>query len=249
MRIALAGGMVAGAVAMATPGAQATPTNVGGCSGLRALGGAKSTYVDPADGKPAGITANLPTAGANHDAKVALKGIGTPSTNAVQGTCNFTAPGTPGGAGTFTVSKWSIATASPATDCISDTDTAEWPLNGAAKYALSDASSIATYQTVNGFEPNPTPGGATDILNSTGIITKGHGVGAMIAAQVYFNPVIKDKTQTTEAPYPGYSYDLGAALGCTGAFPTADIRGLLIGDGTSPLTGLTANGLNFTVGQ
>ena len=68
----------------------------------------------------------------------------------------------------------------------------------------------------------------------------------------------KDRTQAADwsgtvspydtAVYPGYAADLAALAGCldvSGDTP-ADVRSLLLGDGTSPVTGASATGMTLS---
>ena len=250
MRVALAGGMVAGAFAVAQPSeSDAAPTTVGACSGTRSIATAKSTFIWPADGKNAGVTDQD-----DKDVTVSAKG-----THAVGGTV-----GTVGGscgflqeiaadkgltklpAGTRTVTKWGSKTVSPETDCQSDTDATEWPLSGKLSYTYSDLTKTDAYVTT------ATPsGGPADVVVLTGIITKGVGIGARIDSAVAYTPIIKDKLQTNDwdgvggsalgsgDAIQGYAVDLGNAVGCQDATPAnANLRGIMLtSEASSPLLG------------
>ena len=97
-------------------------TTVGTCHGLTGLASVKSDYTDPNDGLPAGLVANLPTAGANHDVRISVKGVANAAGSF--GTCTFSGDNTPG-AGTYHVEKWTALLVSPATDCLADSDSSE----------------------------------------------------------------------------------------------------------------------------
>src|SRR5690348_1367024 len=62
-------------------------TSVGTCHGLTGLASVKSDYTDPNDNLPAGLVANIPTAGENHDVRITIKGVAGP--DGTFGTCTF----------------------------------------------------------------------------------------------------------------------------------------------------------------
>ncbi len=255
LRVALAGGMVAGALAVAQPSeSDAVITVVGSCSGTRALATAKSSFIWPADLKNAGITDK------NHDATVSAKGThavgGVPGT--VGGACGFlqtiaadkgltTLP-----AGTRTIIKWGSKTVSPVIDCVADTGataTGEWPLSGKLSYSYSDLTKTDAYVTT----ASPT-GTASDVVVLAGIITKGVGIGARIDSAVGYTPIIKDKLQTNDwdgvggsalasgDAIQGYATDLGNAAGCLAVVEppveTVNLRGIMLTtNAATPLLG------------
>ncbi len=251
--VAVAGALVA-STAVAGVGARAATTSgptdttsVGRCHGLRGLASVKSDYTDPSDGQPAGLVANIPVPGANHDVRISIKGVAGPDGSF--GTCNFSGDNTPG-AGTYRVQKWTALLVSPATDCVPDDDNAEYPLNGKTTIEFSDGSRTQTYsQTTFG------NGAAHDVFTQTGVVTKGNGLGALFDNEIYYAPIKKvpGSSLATGAatPYPGYQYDTATAGACAGRRPraAADARDLLVGDGVSGLTGQAASGYTFNVGN
>ncbi len=269
LRVALAGGMVAGAFAMAAPSdSDAAVTTVGTCSGTRGLGSAKSTFIWPGDGKPAGITDKDPDASVSTKGTHAIGGaVGT-----IGGSCTFLQAvafdkgltKTP--ADTKSLLKWGAKTVSPTLDCVSDTDADEWPLSGKLSYSYDDALKTDAFVTT----ANPT-GTPADVVNLVGIVTKGVGVGAQITSQVSYTPAIKDKLVVTDwdgtelvteillggtpaerAVIQGYGVDPGA-LGCQAvAEPVTEatnIRYVVLGSTTpSPILGSTVGGTTMTIG-
>jgi hypothetical protein len=231
-------------VPAATGTGGAATTSVGSCHGLTGLASVKSDYTDPNDGLPAGLVANIPTAGANHDVRISIKGVAGPG--GALGTCTFSGANTPG-AGTYTVTRWTALLVSPSTDCLGDVDPAEYPLNGKATIEFSDGTRTQTYsQTTFG------GGTANGLFTQSGVVTKGNGLGALFQNQVYWAPITKLANTATSpsAPYPGYAYDTATAAACAGNPPGAkgDARDLIVGDGVSALTGQTASGYTFSVG-
>ncbi len=238
-------GLLAGVTALSGVGAHATAgasSSVGSCTGLAGLASVKSDYVDPADGHPVGLVANIPTAGANHDVRISIKGVA--GADGSFGTCTFSGDNTPG-AGAHTVSKWTASLVSPATDCVADVDPAEYPLNGKTTIQFTDGTRTQTYsQTTFGRGPDH------DMLTQTGVVTKGNGLGALVANEVYFAPIVEHVTGAG-SPYPGYSFDKLTAQACAGSttVSSGDARDVFVADGTSGLTGHTAAGLTFHVGN
>jgi hypothetical protein len=258
--LAIAGGMIA----FAAPAANATVTSVGGCSGTRLIGKAKSSTINPATGKPYGISDND-----NQDATISLKGV-DPSLNKGPnlGACVFaTGLSTPdsskpvvkGYSGGHSIYKFSGKLYSPEIDCnTADTgDLTEWPASGSFKMKFADLTTAGKNQqtaiqlVVDGFaDHDMDPMTPSDIVEGHGIVTKGVAAGADVAFESIFDPIAKDKTQTTATPYFGYNYDVAAAVGCTDATPdNADILLLAGGDSGTSLLGDTASGFTFTVGQ
>jgi hypothetical protein len=239
---------IAGAGARATTAAPVSSptTSVGSCHGLSGLASVKSDYTDPNDGLPAGLVANIPSPGANHDVRISIKGVAGPTGSF--GTCTFSGANTPG-AGTYAVARWTALLVSPATDCLGDTDHAEYPLNGKTTIEFTDGSRTQTYsQTTFGL------GVAHDLLDQSGVVTNGNGLGALFSNQIYYAPIKKvpgkPQARSATTPYPGYQYDNVTAQACAGvpASATADARDLIVGDGVDALTGQTASGYSFTVG-
>src|SRR5262245_16199429 len=80
--------MLVGVLGFASGPSGAAVTTVGTCSGQRGIATAKSTFIWPGDGKPAGVTDEN-----NHDASISTKGIGQLGNsvgNPVGGVCTFT---------------------------------------------------------------------------------------------------------------------------------------------------------------
>jgi hypothetical protein len=254
---AAVGGLVAGGIALAAPTSNAAVTSVGSCSGTKGIGTAKSTVINPATTKPYGVSDNN-----NQDVTVGIKGVPNPSTGTNFGSCTFASGlSTPDGSkppikgynGTKPLTKWGAKLFSPEADCLtSDTgDTTEWPINGKLSVAFADTFKGDGWISVDGFtDPDNDPLTPSDVVASHGLQIKGVAAGADIRADVYFDPAIKDKTQTTETPYPGYQFNIAAALGCTDATPdNADITLFISGDGTSLLLALPAPGITMTIGS
>src|SRR5262249_26041929 len=151
-----------GARATATTPVAASATSVGSCHGPTGLASVKSDDTDPTDDLPAGLVANIPTPGANHDVRISIKGVAGP--HGGFGTCTFSGPNTPG-AGTYAVARWTALLVSPATDCLGDSDAAEYPLNGKTTIEFADGSRTQTYsQTTFG------AGAAHDLLDQSGVV-------------------------------------------------------------------------------
>jgi hypothetical protein len=251
MALVSVGALVAGFAVNVAP-ASATITPVGSCSGLLGLGTLKSSFIDPNTGKAAGLTSD------DHDLKLAVKGVDpTTKLGTNLGSCGFLGGSvTPGGNGTFSIAKWSSVLSSPATDCVSESPTAtdEWTLSGKLTIGFTDLSQMQVALAVAGFRT-----GDLNQTDSTGIVTKGHVAGAFVQNQTWFDPIVKDTTQTTATPYFGYSFQPLAGIGaCAGTSDTAltlgggsDITGITIGAGTDPehLSADSANGLTFTLGE
>jgi hypothetical protein len=225
---------------------QASATNdnttvVGSCHGMRGLASVKSDYIDPNDNKPAGLVANIPTPGANHDVRINIKGVA--AADGSFGTCTFSGDNTPG-AGAHIVSKWTASFVSPATDCIDDNDSAEYPLNGKTTIEFSDGTRTQTYTQAT-FDS----GVDHDFVTQSGVVTKGDGLGALVDDQSYYAPI--SATDGATDPYPGYAFDRATAAACNNSpvATTGDARDLIVGDGASGLTGHVAAGLTFNVGN
>lgn len=257
IRLAVAGSMVAGMMAIGTGSADAAVTSVATCSGMKGLGSIKSAVVGE------GLTDSD-----NKSPAVSVKGVANPSTGTNFGSCAFASGlGTPdsgkpvvaGYSGTKQIAKWGVKLGSPESDCdTTDTgDTTEWPLNGKLSITFTDLNNTAKqnkldgYVIVDGFtDPDNDPQTPSDVVTGHGVVVKGVAVGADIATEVYFDPILKDKLQTTETPYPGYNFDLVGALGCTTATQgDANIAAMMIGDGTSLLLGLPAAGFSLSIGN
>jgi hypothetical protein len=251
-------GLVASGFAFAASTAGATQLSVGSCSGQKLIGTAKSTVIGQ------GLTDND-----NQDASIGFKGV-DPAVNKGTnlGGCAFNSglstpdngkPVVKGFNGLRGIVKSGIKLFSPEADCdTTDTgDNTEWPLNGSLSLTFGGAltntgkaQALTAAVIVDGFKDPVPPATQSDVVTGHGIVTKGVATGADMTTETYFNPVFKDKTQTTAVPYFGYNFDLGPAIGCTTATKgDANIIGLIIADGTSPLTGMTAAGVAFTIGQ
>ncbi len=272
MRIALAGGLMAGAFAVGggTPQAEsAAPEPIGGCSGMLGLAGFKSSVIDPATGKGWGLTDTD-----DKDITVSTKGLPNPVS---YGTC-IIGGAAPGG-DVLTITKWGSKISSPEADCVTNVDSTatppvqepeedltEWTINGKFDLTFSDLSKMSTYIRVEGFadgDPSTPEQDPADVVDLYGIVTKGVAVGAVTDSAVFFDPVIKDKTAIAVAgtgdgsvPIVGYRVSQAAALGCIDnarnsagghdqGFFKANILYAAIGDGTSILLGLPASGITI----
>lgn len=226
VRVALAGGLVAGAAAVAMPNADAAVKEIGTCSGLHGLG-----KISPGLGN----TKQLLTVSIKGDA------AGTCSTSKNAGTASGS------------VSKWG-AKVSGITTCINDPSAApddnpatSYPLNG--KLAVVAGSiNLQGYVRTDGFKAS-----TTTVVQTAGIITKGTAVGATINSELFFVPVMKTKAAPLLPGLPtGYDVDLGNAGGCqdtTGSTP-ANITGIYVGDGCSPLFETDcADSMSITIGR
>ena len=218
---------------------------------MKGLGTLTSSFVDPNTGKPAGLTSD------DHPVKISVKGVSTPSTGTNKGSCTFSGGSAiPGGNGTVSILSWAVALASPSTDCVSESPVAtdEWTTYGSISIKFTDTSSMTASIAIAGFVT-----GTLNETDSTGIVTKGHAAGAFISNQSWFDPIVKDKTQTSQTPYPGYSYlNVLALIPCAGTVDVpvtvgagASITSIVIGSGTDPegLNGNTAAGLQFYTGE
>jgi len=263
--LTLAGGMLA----VAGPPAGAVVTQVGSCTGLLALGSAKSSTINPGTGKPYGI------ADVNDiDGAIGSKGVDRTTVGGTNlGTCTFVGnQGVPdnnskpttalsGSDLTEPVAKWGTKLFSREFDCnTADTsDTTEWAPSGALSFtytklnSLGKARALTAAITVDGFtDPDNDPSSPSDVVAFHGIVSKGLALGADVDGQTEFDPTVKDKTQTTTTPYPGYQFDIAGALGCT--TPAVGDANILLfnngdnGAGASQLLGLPVSGIKFTKG-
>ena len=247
------GTMAAGGFGYVAPSSDAVVSTVATCSGTKGLGGAKSATVGD------GLTDKD-----NQDVAISLKGVSSDTIGAPTnfGSCSFAAGlGTPDGGkpitvnynGTKALAKWGVKLTSPEADCNSaDTgDLTEWPINGKFSMAFTDGKKFDAYVAIDGFtDPDNDTNTPSDVTASHGIVIKGAAAGADVSAELGFTPVVKDKTQTTQTPYPGYQLDLAGALGCT--TPTvgdANVLGIVTTDGASIILALPAAGLSLTKGS
>jgi hypothetical protein len=256
--------VASGMIAVAPSSAGAAVTNVGGCSGTRLIGKAKSATTNPATTKPYGISDND-----NQDTTISLKGV-DPSLNKGPdlGTCLFAGglstpdsskPAVPGYSGSKGITKLGGKLYSPELDCntADSGDLTEWPANGKFLMKFDDFNtslknqSMQIHLVVDGFaDHDADPETPSDIVEGHGIVMKGVAAGADVAFESIFDPVLKDKFQTTATPYFGYGYDLASGLGCTDEVAgNADITGLVGGDEGLSLLGDTASGFSFSFGQ
>jgi hypothetical protein len=264
--LAMAGGMLA----FMAPAANAVVTNVGSCSGLLALGSAKSSTINPGTGKPYGIT-DLD----NLDGAISSKGVDPNVAKGTNlGTCTFVAnQGVPdnnskpttalaGSDLTEPILKWGTKLFSREFDCnTADTsDNTEWAPSGTLSFtytklnSLGKARALTANVTVDGFtDPDNDPDSPSDVVKFHGIVSKGIALGADVSGETEFDPTVKDKTQTTKNPYFGYQFDVAGALGCT--TPAAGDANILlfnngesIDTGNSQLLGLPVAGIAFTKG-
>lgn len=156
------------------------------------------------------------------------------------GSCSFSAPASGGGS----VTKWGYKLTSPVADCIGDTDPSEYPQSGKVSVAFAATKLDGYVRSERGVA------GGLDLVGLVGIVTKGDAVGMTIGGTLYMDPIIKIKGATDVPGLPDYAWDIGNAGGCqdpTGATP-ANLTGLLIGDGTSPLLSSPAGGIEFSYG-
>ncbi len=247
--------LLGGLVAFAAP-AGATVTSVAGCAGMKATGSIKSS-----------VSGQGLTTADDQDASVSMKGV-DPDTlkGSSLGACVFSGglstpdsskPVVKGYSGGHSVLKWSAKFYSPEADCntLDTGDLTEWPLNGALKMQFTDLNSklkpqsLAANLAIDGFtDPDNDPGTPSDVVAAHGLVIKGVAAGADVATEVYFDPVFKDKTQTTAHPYFGYSLDILNAAGCATGDP-ANITAFVAGDGTSEFLALPAAGISLSIGQ
>jgi len=250
---AAVGTLVLGGIGIAAPSSHATVLPVGSCTNLLAIGGAKSTTVGD------GVTDKD-----NQDVTIGSKGVdpslkggtnlGSCSFNAGLSTPDAAKPPVKGYNGTKNVSAWGTKLFSPEADCntADTTDTTEWPINGTLSDTFTDGNKMSAAITVTGFtDPDSDPSTPSDVVAFRGLVIKGVAAGADVAGESEFDPIIKDKTQTTYTPYIGYQFDIGAALGCTTAtIGDANVTAFMNGSvgGVSQLLGLPVAGVNLTIG-
>jgi len=263
--LTLAGGMLA----VAAPAANATVTQIGSCQNLLALGSAKSSSINPSTGKNYGIT-DLD----DKDGTISAKGTGVPTKTDPLGSCSFPVNSTQGvpdsgkpvlvwSNGTHTLTKWSTKLFSREFDCDTTdiTDNTEWAPSGALSMTFTDnvtvnlapkAASLSAQVTVDGFtDPDSNPATPSDVVKFHGIVTKGAALGTDVTGETEFDPIVKDTSQTTNTPYAGYAFDIGAALGCTTATKgDANILTFMNGSvaGNSQLLGIPVAGIKFNKG-
>lgn len=211
LRIAVAGSMVGGALAVFVPDTSgAAVTTVASCTGQRGLASAKSPDLAP-DGKGWGVTDK------NHPTSISTKGIhavGETPGGVNQGACGFLQAvsfdkgltKTP--ADTKTIAKWGSKVATPSLDCVSEStpDAAEWPPSGKLSYTYDDA--LKSDVSVSFKTPSGSP---TDSVQLEGLVTKGVGVGASFSTGITYTPVVKDKLVTIDYQGSGPDY-LGKSI-------------------------------------
>jgi len=273
--LTLAGGMLA----FAAPAANAAVVQVGSCQNLLAQGSAKSTTVDITTGKAFGITDRDNLDGAISAKGVdpnTLKGttLGTCSfpSNATQGVPDSSKPPVVWPSGNKSVSKWGTKLFSREFDCdtTDTTDTTEWSPSGSLSLtfsptsdlnSLGKAQAITASITVDGFtDPDSNPATPSDVVAFHGIVSKGAALGTDVKGETEFDPTAKNK----DAVYPptgadgeipgsyfGYTFDIGAALGCT--TPTKGDANIVTFNngsvgGQSQLLGIPVAGIKFTKG-
>jgi hypothetical protein len=245
-RAAVAGALVAGALTINGGPIDAAVSVIGSCTGTRSLATLKSTTLDGL-GKPYGLTDRD-----DQNVTISTKGVDTPKGSGNFGSCTVN-PGFNPAPTTRQILKTTGKTFSVEADCNpADTgDTTEWPLSGQLMTTFTDLTKATAYTVGEGFtDPDNDPNTPSDVIRLHGMVVKGALAGADLAGELYFNPVYKDKTQTGEVPFPGYSFDLVNALACNDGTPNnANITALVIGDGTSPLLGLPASGITYTIGS
>ncbi len=262
MRVALAGGMVAGAFAVAQPAeSDAVISVVGACDGTKAIGSLKG-----------GILGDGLTDTDNKSATVSLKGIAPVSASPSDlGECIFDPfaaglaipdsgkPVVTGYTGTKQILKWGTKLNSPEVDCdqTDSGDTTEWVLSGKFSITFTDLNNLAknqkldAYLVVDGFtDPDNDPMTPSDVVTAHGVVTKGVAVGADLQTESIFDPILKDAAQLTDTPVAKYNWDIGGAVGCTTATQgDANILYSVNGDAMVSLLGLTADGVTLTIGS
>jgi len=157
--------------------------------------------------------------------------------------------------------SWGTKLFSREFDCnTADTsDTTEWAPGGSLSFKFTKLNSLGKNRAltaaivIDGFtDPDNNPSSPSDVVAFHGIVSKGLALGADVNGETEFDPTVKDKTQTTTTPYPGYQFDVAGALGCTTA-TVGDANILLFnngdnGAGASQLLGLPVAGISFTKG-
>jgi hypothetical protein len=253
--LAIAGGMLA----FAAPAANAAVTQIGSCQNLLALGSAKSTTINPASGKPYGITD-----GDNRDGALSAKGVDPTTLKGPNlGSCNFpvnVAQGVPNSDkpvgvwpnGSKSIVKWGTKLFSREFDCniVDTSDTTEWSPSGTLSFTFTGteptslkAPALTAQVTVDGFtDPDSNPATPSDVVGFHGLVIKGAALGSDVNGETEFDPTVKDKTAVyppvpgdpNNGGYFGYKFDLGGALGCqdgpAGPFGPANI--LLFNNGS-----------------
>jgi len=119
-------------------------------------------------------------------------------------------------------------------------DPTQYPLNGKFKLSyVGGQTKNQSYVRVLGFDPS-----APDVIDLTGVVTKGDGVGATISGSVFFDPVIKaGKGDPNGIPKNAYYFDVAQISSPCGS-GGAPIANVYSGDGTS-LLGSPAAGIAF----
>jgi hypothetical protein len=108
--------------------------------------------------------------------------------------------------------------------------------------SLGKPFNTQAYVVVKGFDP-----GATDLLQFSGIITKGPSVGATVSGKLYLDAVSKIAPAVKPPAGTGYQYDATTAGHCTdGTANNASMLQAQLGDGTSLAGTAGVPGLSFS---
>jgi hypothetical protein len=269
--VAMAGGMIA----MAAPAANAAPTPAGSCVGAAVLGKVNPGLTDTP-------TNEVITTSVLKDTTTKAA-IGGQCTGLVLNAQDTAIQGTP----PATIHPGSIATKLIGTASCQSTDqnnnpvVGDYPLTGkqTTNSITTELNNIGkkwqmqAYITIQGFDPS-----ALDVVDVTGLVSKGLSVGAVETATFWENPVVKgtdpegDGTNNPTADganhtddnifNSGYSVDDNFALNtlvkCLGGTPLGEIPApgittVAIGGGgataSSPILGSNAAGASFALGQ
>ncbi len=251
--LAVAGGLVA----FAAPAANAVDTPAGSCSGSRSLGKLIPNLGDQT--APIVITTSL----------LSNLQTGAPAGSKFGGFCaGILVPfNNPGGPIPGIVTPKAIASKlTGVSSCASGAIPVAADITYANRFAITGKQTVTmsqvdtllkpfqiqAYVTIKGFVV-----GSLDVVEVTGLITKGPSVGATVSGQLYEDPISKLGPISPAGPIPpnpkpagytGYGLDIitGNPLGCTDGVPgNAAITLIEVGDGISML-GNPASGLSFS---
>lgn len=248
--------MAGGMTAFAAPAANAVDTPAGSCTGSQSLGKLVPGLGDQT--APVVVTTAL----------LSNLGTGVPAGTKKGGSCTgLLVPfNNPGGAIPGTVTPKAIAAkltgisscaSNPTAVAADQTAANKFAITGKQTVTMSQLDGLAkpfqiqAYLTIKGFTP-----GTLDVIEVTGLITKGPSIGATVGGQLYEDPVSKFGPTSPAGPVPakpwpngytGYGLDVttGNPLGCTdGTAGNANITQVAVGDGPS-LLGSPSTGLSF----
>jgi hypothetical protein len=261
--------MAGGMIAMAAPSASAAPTPAGTCTGGVVLGKINPGLTDAPTNEV--ITTSVLK---DTTTKVAIGGT---CNNMVQNAQDTTLNGPP----PAVVNVGSIATKLVGTASCQAGETGVYPLTGKQTIssvttqlnALGKKWQVQAYITIQGFNPS-----ALDVVDVSGLVSKGLSVGAVETATYWENPVVKsldpegDGTNNPTADganhmddnifNTGYSVDdvfaLNTLVKCLSGSPVGEIAApgitaVAIGGGgatsISPILGSSAAGASFALGE